>query len=114
MLFRSQFANYSDASLKTNVQPLSGSLEKVLALKPASYDWIADKSHVTAGFIAQDVQQVYPEYVIENMANEGDEPLMGLTGGMTGGFIADLVKAIQEQQEIITSLKSRIEALENK
>jgi hypothetical protein len=30
------------------------------------------------------------------MANEGEKPLMAITGGMSGGFIAELVKAIQE------------------
>jgi hypothetical protein len=90
------FANYSDISLKKNIQPLSGSLSKIIALKPSSFDMVSDSSHVNAGFIAQDVQKVYPEYVIENMANEGEKPLMAITGGMSGGFIAELVKAIQE------------------
>jgi hypothetical protein len=91
-----QFANYSDISLKKNIQPLSGSLAKIIALKPSSFDMVSDNDHVNAGFIAQDVQKVYPEYVIENMANEGEKPLMAITGGMSGGFIAELVKAIQE------------------
>lgn len=90
------FANFSDISLKKNIQPLAGSLSKIIALKPSSFDMISDNGHVNAGFIAQDVQKVYPEYVIENMANEGEKPLMAITGGMSGGFIAELVKAIQE------------------
>jgi hypothetical protein len=109
-----QFANYSDISLKKNIQPLSGSLSKIIALKPSSFDMISDNGHVNAGFIAQDVQKVYPEYVIENMSNEGEKPLMAITGGMSGGFIAELVKAIQEQQALIESLTTRLTALENK
>ena len=109
-----QFANYSDISLKKNIQPLSGSLSKIIALKPSSFDMISDNGHVNAGFIAQDVQKVYPEYVIENMANEGEKPLMAITGGMSGGFIAELVKAVQEQQALIESLTNRLTALENK
>jgi hypothetical protein len=46
------------------------------------------------------------------MANEGQETRKGLTGGMTGGIVAHLVKAIQEQQAIITALTARVEALE--
>ncbi|NDG20200.1 MAG: tail fiber domain-containing protein, partial [Betaproteobacteria bacterium] len=104
------FANFSDISLKKNIQPLSGSLAKIIALKPSSYDMIADDSHVNAGLIAQDVQQVYPEYVVENMSDEGKPPLMGITGGLSGGFISELICAIQEQQAIIESLKARLDA----
>lgn len=104
------FANFSDVSLKKNIQPLSGSLAKINALKPSSYDLIADNSHVNAGLIAQDVQQVYPEYVVENMSDEGKPPLMGITGGLSGGFISELICAIQEQQEIIESLKERLDS----
>ena len=104
------FANFSDVSLKKNIQPLFGSLAKILALKPSSYDMIADESHVNAGLIAQDVKQVYPEYVIENMSDEGKPPLMGITGGLSGGFISELICAIQEQQAIIASLTARLDA----
>jgi len=91
-----QFASISDAREKTNIAPINGSLNKILALKPSSFDWIKDGSHVNAGFIAQDVQTVFPEFVVENMANEGEEQRYGLTGGMNGGIIAHLVSAIQE------------------
>jgi hypothetical protein len=108
------FANFSDISLKKNIQPLSGSLAKIIALKPSSYDMIADESHVNAGLIAQDVKQVYPEYVIENMSDEGKPPLMGITGGLSGGFISELICAIQEQQALIVSMREEIEALKIK
>ena len=108
-----QFANFSDVSLKKNIQPLTGALNKVISLKPSSYDMIADGSHVSAGFIAQDVQKVYPEYVIENMSNEGEKPLMAITGGMSGGFIAELVCAIQELKATVDAQAARIVALES-
>jgi hypothetical protein len=91
-----QFATLSDIREKTNIQPISGSLEKINALRPVKFDWIADGSHVNAGFVAQEVETVFPEFVVENMANEGQEARKGLTGGMTGGIVAHLVKAIQE------------------
>ena len=91
-----QFASISDAREKTNIAPISGSLEKVIALKPVAFDWIASGDHCPAGFVAQDVEQIFPEFVVENMANEGQESRKGLTGGMTGGIVAHLVKAIQE------------------
>ena len=91
-----QFASISDVREKTNITPISGSLEKIVALKPVEFDWILNGEHCPAGFVAQDVEQVFPEFVIENMANEGQESRKGLTGGMTGGIVAHLVKAIQE------------------
>ena len=109
-----QFAAISDAREKTNVKKINGSLEKITALKPVEFDWIKDNSHVNAGFIAQDVQEIFPEFVVENMAKEGEEQRYGLTGGMTGGIVAHLVSAIQEQQALIESLTTRLTALENK
>ena len=104
-----QFVAVSDERLKENVQPLSGSLDKVLALNPVSYDWKASGEHIEAGFVAQEVEQVLPEYV----ATEEDElKTKALTGGMTAGYIAVLTKAIQEQQEIINDLRARVAQLE--
>jgi hypothetical protein len=109
-----QFSAISDAREKTNIQLISGSLNKILALKPSSFDWIATNEHTPAGFIAQEVQTIFPEFVVENMSNEGQEQRYGLTGGMTGGIIPHLVKAIQEQQALIQDLTTRLAKLEAK
>jgi hypothetical protein len=109
-----QFAALSDVREKTNIQPISGSLDKISALKPVAFDWIQSGEHVKSGFIAQDVEEVFPEFVVENMSGEGEESRKGLTGGMTSGIIPHLVKAIQEQQALITTLNARITALEAK
>lgn len=100
-----QFATLSDVRQKTNIQSISGSLKKILALNPVSFDWIYNNEHVNAGFVAQDVEQVFPEFVIENFSNSGNEPRKGLTGGMTGGIIPHLVKAIQELKAELDALK---------
>jgi len=102
-----QFASLSDIREKENINPISGSLNKILALNPVEFDWIKSKEHTKAGFIAQEVEKIFPEYVIENIANDGEEERKGLTGGMTSGIVAVLVKAIQE-------LEARIKQLENK
>jgi hypothetical protein len=58
--FGGLYTNASDASLKTNVTPISGSLSKITALQASAFDWIIDgKSEI--GFVAQDVQAVFPE-----------------------------------------------------
>jgi len=113
-----QFATLSDAREKTNIQSITGSLDKVLALKPVSFDWISNSEHTPAGFIAQDVKEVFPEFVVENMANEGSEQRYGLTGGLNNGVTAHLVKAIQELNANLVaelqSVRQRLAALESK
>lgn len=106
-----QFASISDIREKTNITPISGSLPKVLALNPVGFDWIENGEHCHAGFVAQEVEQVFPEFVVQNMASENEEPRKGLTGGMTSGIIPHLVKAIQEQQTQIEQLKAELATL---
>jgi hypothetical protein len=108
-----QFASISDVREKTNIESISGSLDKINALNPVEFDWIASGEHCKAGFVAQEVEEVFPEFVVENMAEEGAEERKGLTGGMTGGIVAHLVKAIQEQNEIINDLRARVAQLES-
>ena len=107
-----QFAALSDIREKENITSLSGSLLKIKNLNPVEFDWINTKEHCNAGFVAQEVDLIFPEYVVENTSKEGEEERKGLTGGMTSGIIPHLVKAIQEQQTIIEDLKARIETLE--
>jgi len=109
-----QFISLSDIREKENIEPITGSLNKVVALNPVEFDWKKTGEHITAGFIAQEVESLFPEYVVDNVANAGEEERKGLTGGMSAGFIAHLVKAIQEQQALITTLTDRITALEAK
>jgi DNA-binding beta-propeller fold protein YncE len=60
----------SDARFKTNVRPLGGALASVLALRGVRYEWnaLGVKHGGTAGapqvgFLAQEVEKVYPELV---------------------------------------------------
>ena len=109
-----QFAAISDAREKTNVQALEGSLAKISALKPVAFDWIKSGEHINSGFIAQDVEKVFPEFVVSNMSNEGEEQRYGLTGGLTSGIIPHIVAALQELKLDNDSLRKRLAALEAK
>jgi hypothetical protein len=56
---------FSDARLKQNVSPLGGSLEALLKLRSVNFDW-KDKANGEGrqtGFIAQEVAQVFPDWV---------------------------------------------------
>ena len=94
----------SDARLKTNVQTLSYGLTSVLALLPKEYEYKVDEGKKCFGFIAQDVVNVIPELV--DVPEDSNE-MMGIE---YQAFIPVLVKAIQEQQAIIESLKARLDA----
>jgi len=108
-----QFAALSDIREKENIKTIKSSLDKISKLNPVEFDWKKTGEHINAGFIAQEVEEIFPEYVVENTSNEGEEERKGLTGGMTSGIVAHLVKAIQELKADNDSLKARIETLEN-
>jgi len=83
-----------------------------MALKPRRFDWKEgkgqDKKDV-AGFIAQEFEDVFPECVGTSMAGEDGIEYKNINHET---LIPTLVKAIQEQQALITQLTARITALE--
>jgi hypothetical protein len=103
-----QFFSISDIREKENIISINGSLNKILALNPVEFDWKKTGEHINAGFIAQEVEEIFPEFVVDNASNEGEEDRKGLTGGLTSGIVAHLVKAMQEQQSQIEELKALI------
>jgi len=105
---------YSDSNLKTDIKELPSAGERVKGLRPVSYKM---KSHVKAGaedqvkaeteqmgFIAQEVQEIFPEIVVADKN--------GVLGIRYTELIPVLVKAFQEQQQVIDDLTNRIETLE--
>ena len=106
------FGSYSDISLKENIEPLPSQLNNIMALKPSEFDYKDGSGH-QIGFIAQEMQEVYPDVV-----SPDENGLLMVTGWSKTE--ARLVKAIQEQQtlivsqsELINSLTARVTALEN-
>jgi hypothetical protein len=58
----------SDIRLKKNVKPLTRAMDKLLQLKGVTYEWKDPAEHenhtgTQTGFIAQDVEKVFPEWV---------------------------------------------------
>jgi len=109
------YTTISDLKLKENVVDTSSKLEKLNQVRVVNYNLIGDELK-QIGFVAQELEQVFPSIVFETPdLDEDKQP----TGEVTKGvkltvFIPILVKAIQEQQQIINDLKARIETLENK
>ena len=101
----------SDYRLKEQVQPMTGALAKVAALKPVTYKWKAN-GFAGEGFIAHELQEVVPDCVTgekDAVDAEGKPVYQGID---TSFLVATLTAAIQEQQALITDLTARIAALE--
>jgi len=107
----------SDARLKTNIRPITGALEKIGQLRGVSFDWINQDLHKgdpTSGFLAQEMEKVFPDCVNEVDSPAGDNADSKLTGGkiktvgLTAGFFATMVEAIKEQQQIIEGLQKTV------
>ena len=121
-------ASASDERLKNIEDDFEYGLSHVLQLKPIAFTFKKDAQQVRKlGFGAQTSQSVVPESVYDsgncidgydahpehegmNVAKSDDNEL----GMEYVQLIPVLTKAIQEQQQLIEDLKSRIETLENK
>jgi trimeric autotransporter adhesin len=100
------FGSFSDRRLKENITDLPPQLANIMALRTVEFDYIeSEGGGHQIGFIAQDVQQVYPDLV-----GEREDGMLTLTDLNKND--ARLIKAIQEQQALITALTARITALE--
>jgi len=51
----------SDYRLKENVVPMSGSIDRLKALKPSKFNFISDPLKIVDGFLAHEAQSVVPE-----------------------------------------------------
>ena len=99
----------SDRRLKKEIRGLgAGMLDRVMQLKPVQYAYSADPGSPTFGFIAQEVQALFPELVGQTRSRDGGETYLSLN---YAGFAPLTVKAIQEQQTQIEALKAENEAL---
>ena len=97
----------SDKRLKDNIQDsLYKALDKVMKIKHRSFDY-KNGGHVALGYVADELQEIDSDFVVEVGEDKMKQPL-------PRALIPLLSKAIQEQQEIIEKLESRVDELEKK
>jgi hypothetical protein len=102
------YSALSDARLKINVIDSVKGLSVVAALRPVEYNMKDDPTGANQiGLIAQEVLEVLPEVV---SIPSTEDYFYGMN---YAGVVPILIKAIQEQQALITALTARITALEN-
>jgi hypothetical protein len=113
--FSGNNVNLSDRREKTNFAPAGEYLSKICAIPVQTFNYtdqnLEEDPGLTLGVVAQDVQEVAPELVMESNWGTAEEPKMRLSIYQTDLQYA-LMKCIQEQQAIITALTARVEALE--
>jgi hypothetical protein len=101
----------SDQRLKENIRDIETGLNAVMALQPRRFDWKEGKGQDkknAAGFIAQEFEAVFPECVNTSMAGADGIEYKNINHET---LIPTLVKAIQEQQALITQLQADVAAL---
>jgi hypothetical protein len=91
----------SDRSKKRDIAGMSYGLEEIMSMRPASYRYKIDNSP-SIGFIAQEMERIIPEVV------SGEEGEKGIAYGL---LTSVLVKAIQQQQQMIDKQQEQIKWL---
>ncbi len=121
----------SDIKLKKNLKALTPVLDKLMQLEPKtyeyktkSYDFMNLAQGTQMGFVAQEVQAIFPELVeeeshsfeteIDERTGEPTETKVSILGLSSIEMIPILTKAIQEQQVLINKMAAEIEALKAK
>jgi hypothetical protein len=92
-----EFIQASDVSRKENIQDTQFELDKFMGIKVRDFTW-KKGGHANKGVIAQELMEVYPEYV----------GVSGITGEMViypMRFIPELISAVQSLQHELDSLK---------
>ena len=110
----------SDERMKDNIFIIEDPIDKIKRLRGVSFDWNKETAPDWAkdgeylpsgslhdiGVIAQDVQKVFPEAVIERES--------GYLAVKYEKLVAVLIEGVKEQQKQIEELTDRIDKLENK
>jgi hypothetical protein len=109
--FGTTFMNVSDKRLKENIYDVTGSLNKILELKPTHFTWKENKKQ-DVGFIAQEVEEIIPEVVETSQGfinTDGEEE--GIKDMKTISYpklIPYLVDTIQVMDKRIKELEKKV------
>ena len=105
----------SDIKLKENIIDATPKLEQLNRVRVVNYNFIGNEQK-QLGVVAQELEQIFPGMVEESIDRDAEGNDLGTTTKSVkySVFVPMLVKAIQEQQALITTLTDRITALEAK
>lgn len=112
---------HSDRRIKTNITPLSNSLDKILSLNPVRFRYTNEylmkhpsvDDHYYYNFIAQEYQKTFPEAVLTDangyLMIDTHPVKVALVGAMQ-----ELSRLVDTQNEQIAELEARIRKLEGR
>jgi hypothetical protein len=98
------FAAVSDINKKKNIEPARNYLEDLMKLKVVKYNWKTDEDNAPKelGWIAQEVEEIFPAMVSEIQGNKLLKKEI---------FLPMMLKAIQELKAELDSVKAELAAL---
>jgi hypothetical protein len=108
------FYTPSDRRLKKDIVDISNDvLSKVMQMRPVTYRYNVEKStdKASLGFLAQDVQVLFPELVGTSPDRSGNGSYLNLN---YSGLSVLAIKAIQEQQKQVETLKQENQDLKKR
>jgi hypothetical protein len=96
------YGSSSDERIKDNIIDTTPKLNDLMRVKVRNYNLKVKPNEKHIGVVAQELETVFPALV--------EEDSEGIKGVKYSVFVPMLIKAIQEQQVIIESLKARLDA----
>ena len=91
---------FSDKSVKENIRPIENVIKRIQNSRGVVYDRIDSGEKNNIGFIAQELEEQFPELIVENPD--------GTKAVKYQNAVAILFEAIKEQQKQINELKNGI------
>jgi hypothetical protein len=106
------YSQLSDRRLKKDITLYDPVLDKIAQLEAFSYHYVDNDSNapLSTGFMAQDVQKLFPEAVSE-MEMKNGEKMLGINYQY---FTVAAIKGLQEQQQMIARQEERNAAQEER
>jgi len=105
------YATTSDLRLKENITDCPSALNIAQQIKVRSYNWKEDGRRVDYGFVAQELNPFFPDAVCQGDDSEEIVDPKQTWQVDYGKITPLLLKAIQEQQALITQLQADVAAL---
>ena len=110
----------SDHRLKENVADMTGAIDRVKALAPKRFNFIADDSVTVDGFLAHEAQTVVPEAVHgthNEVDDDGNAVMQGIDQSklvpLLTGALQEAIAKIETLETQRADLETRLTALEN-
>lgn len=107
------YGQLSDIKLKENITEATPKLNDLMQVRIVNFNLKAEPDLKQIGVIAQELEEIFPNLIDEHPDHDTEGNALGTTTKSVkmSVFVPILIKAMQEQQAIIESQQSQIDAL---